>query len=214
MKGKQKYKIYINQTKVILKPSSKVDRNKASDTVLVVKYINTPKQILNYIDMFEKSTRIKKLVLHSQNYDKLLADFLSLFKVVEAAGGIVENENKELLMIFRRGNWDLPKGKLDPGESLEEAAVREVMEETSVSHIDLGEKIGVTRHTYRTRSKSRAIKQSHWYKMRCPDQILIPQYEEDIEEAAWMILDEAMKKQPIYASIAYILKKYKKKQKA
>ena len=62
-----------------------------------------------------------------------------------AAGGLVTNENNELLMIFRRGKWDLPKGKLDKGETIEECAIREVEEETGIgNHMTCPSMIGVT----------------------------------------------------------------------
>ncbi len=65
-----------------------------------------------------------------------------------AAGGIVVNPNKEILWIFRRGFWDLPKGKLDPNESIEACAIREVMEETGISNLVLGDLILTTKHLY------------------------------------------------------------------
>src|SRR5687768_2564827 len=56
--------------------------------------------------------------------------FQKKFTPVLAAGGLVQNEKEELLMIYRKGKWDLPKGKLDKNEKLEDCALREVMEET------------------------------------------------------------------------------------
>src|SRR4026209_2051160 len=71
------------------------------------------------------------------NLDELKKAFLKKFTLVRAAGGFIENENKELLMIFRKGKWDLPKGKLDKGETLEECVVREVKEETGLKTVQL-----------------------------------------------------------------------------
>jgi 8-oxo-dGTP pyrophosphatase MutT (NUDIX family) len=68
--------------------------------------------------------------------------------IIIAGGGIVTNELGELLMIFRRGKWDLPKGKLDEGESIEDCAIREVEEETGVKNLKLGAKLLVTEHEY------------------------------------------------------------------
>jgi len=51
-------------------------------------------------------------------------------------------------MIFRRGKWDLPKGKLDKGETLEQCAVREVREETGLKKIKLQSPLMTTYHTY------------------------------------------------------------------
>lgn len=104
-----------------------------------------------------------------------------------AAGGLVTNDNKELLMIFRRGKWDLPKGKLDKGETIEECAVREVEEETGVSNIELGGLIGITTHEYfDPYLKKDVVKESHWYKMKVSGATtLIPQTEEDITAITW-----------------------------
>src|SRR6185369_1375331 len=104
-----------------------------------------------------------------------------------AAGGLVTNDNNQLLMIFRRGKWDLPKGKLDKGETIEECAVREVEEETGLKNVQLGALIGITYHEYFDRwLKKQAIKESHWYKMKVSGETtLIPQMEEDITEITW-----------------------------
>lgn len=103
-----------------------------------------------------------------------------------AAGGIVENGEKEILMIFRRGKWDLPKGKLDEGETIEECAVREVEEETGLRSIQQGELIDVTLHTYIEKGKE-IEKETYWYAMKVEgDQKLVAQSEEDIEEIRWV----------------------------
>ena len=74
-------------------------------------------------------------------------------KIIKAGGGLVLNEKGELLMIYRRGKWDLPKGKLDEGETIEECAVREVMEETGVVNVERGELITIGHHEYFDRFK-------------------------------------------------------------
>ena len=57
--------------------------------------------------------------------------------IIKAGGGLVKNEKGEVLFMFRKGKWDLPKGKLDPGETMDACAVREVMEETGVSGLSI-----------------------------------------------------------------------------
>ena len=98
------------------------------------------------------------------------------------------NDAGELLMIFRRGKWDLPKGKLDEGETILECAVREVQEETGLQQIEHGELIGITYHEYfDPYLKEEVIKESHWFAMRVRgEQTLIPQTEEDITEIKWV----------------------------
>jgi 8-oxo-dGTP pyrophosphatase MutT (NUDIX family) len=119
--------------------------------------------------------------------------FWKKFIIVKAAGGLVENEKNELLMIFRRGKWDLPKGKLDNGETLEQCAIREVEEETGLTKITLLTPLLTTFHTYHEGSKF-ILKESSWYKMKVDGkQNLQPQTEEDILEIKWVTLAEAKK---------------------
>src|SRR5688572_3663924 len=105
-------------------------------------------------------------ILYDKDFEKLKKAFYKHFKVIIASGGVVFNSNEEILLIFRKGKWDLPKGKLDKGETLEECAVREVEEETGIKNIKLEEKVIITYHTYIEFGKH-ILKESHWYKMRC-----------------------------------------------
>jgi 8-oxo-dGTP pyrophosphatase MutT (NUDIX family) len=130
-------------------------------------------------------------------------------KRIIAAGGLVFNDRNELLMIFRRGFWDLPKGKLDDGESIEACAVREVEEETGLKDIELGKFITITLHEYfDPYLKEEVIKESHWYHMKVKgDPQLIPQTEEDITEIKWvdkMVLPDYLNN--TYANIIEVIK--------
>ena len=109
-------------------------------------------------------------------------------KKIIAAGGLVFNEKNELLMIFRRGKWDLPKGKLDEGEAIEDCAVREVKEETGLENVSIENFTGLTFHEYfDTHLNEDVRKETHWYKMKAKGmQALIPQTEEDIEIIEWV----------------------------
>ena len=125
------------------------------------------------------------IFLHS-NLDELKKTFWKKFTIVQAAGGLVSNPANEILMIFRRGKWDLPKGKLDEGETLEQCAVREVEEETGLKKIQLKEHLLTTYHTYHESGKF-ILKESYWYRMHISQQqLLVPQAEEDIAEARWV----------------------------
>jgi 8-oxo-dGTP pyrophosphatase MutT (NUDIX family) len=105
-----------------------------------------------------------------------------------AAGGVVVNPNKEILWIFRRGFWDLPKGKLDPNETIEACAIREVMEETGISNLVLGDFILTTKHQYHDIYLNTEVeKTTYWYQMTTDTiQEGVPQTEEDIEAIAWV----------------------------
>ncbi len=109
-------------------------------------------------------------------------------KTLLAGGGLVKNEQGQLLMIYRRGKWDLPKGKLDPGETMEQCAVREVMEETGLQAVELGELIEISCHEYFDPFLlEEVIKETHWYHMIAKGkQALTPQTAEDITEIKWV----------------------------
>ena len=131
--------------------------------------------------------------------------------IIVAAGGLVWNENNELLMIFRQEKWDLPKGKLDEGESIETCAIRELREETGLKEVILGEFIGITHHEYFDRFiNAPAIKESHWYNMRSnSNQYLNPQLEENITDIKWVSLDEISTfLANSYLNIEIIIKQY------
>ncbi len=110
-----------------------------------------------------------------------------------AAGGLVTNPNGEILWIFRRGFWDLPKGKLDDGETIQSCAVREVQEETGLKNIQLHQMIGFTNHTYfDPYLKEEVVKRTYWFHMTIPDlQEGNPQTTEDIEKLEWNTLNKA-----------------------
>lgn len=130
------------------------------------------------------------IFLHT-NFEELKNAFLKKFKVITAAGGLVINENDEVLLIYRRGVWDLPKGKQDDLESIEECAVREVKEETGVTELVLKRFLLTTYHTYREDGDS-ILKETHWFKMKAPGNTeLIPQAEEQITMIQWSPLERA-----------------------
>ena len=108
-------------------------------------------------------------------------------KQLIAAGGLLTNPEGAILWIFRRGFWDLPKGKLDEGETIQTCAVREVQEETGIQHIQLHGMLNFTNHTYfDTYLNEEVVKRTYWFHMTIPDfQEGIPQISEDIEKIEW-----------------------------
>ncbi|MDR1416819.1 MAG: NUDIX domain-containing protein [Prevotellaceae bacterium] len=120
------------------------------------------------------------------------AHFCSRYRLIEAAGGLVKNSSGEYLVIFRNGRWDLPKGKREEGERMEQTAIREVMEECGVDGLTLQGLLLTTYHTY-TLQDVDVLKQTCWYAMsysgnRCE---LQPQAEEGIEVAEFLPVEKA-----------------------
>ncbi|MBT9485102.1 MAG: hypothetical protein A2546_02730 [Sphingobacteriia bacterium RIFOXYD2_FULL_35_12] len=125
-------------------------------------------------------------------YGDLHINYIMQLRIIQAGGGLVLNEQNELLFIFRRGSWDLPKGKVDSGETIEACALREVEEETGVGNLTLVDFVGITQHQYfDPYLQEEVIKESHWYIMTVKGvPALIPQTEEDITDIKWVPLAE------------------------
>lgn len=124
-------------------------------------------------------------VFHHEDVEALFKAFRKHFVVTEAAGGLVRNDQQELLMIYRRGKWDLPKGKLDPGETIEACALREVEEECGITGTSIVAPYRTTYHVYDEFGKH-ILKPSHWFWMHSPGvQGLVPQTAEQITAIEW-----------------------------
>jgi 8-oxo-dGTP pyrophosphatase MutT (NUDIX family) len=128
--------------------------------------------------------------------------FITEFEIIHAAGGIVINEKEEILMIYRLDRWDFPKGKIEPKEKTETAAIREVQEETGIQKIEIRRKLMTTYHTY-TLDRSEILKETRWFEMVAEsNETLKPQINEGITEVVWVSKAEvAQKLQNSYQNI-------------
>ena len=182
-------RVYINNNLLLLTQRSEGTPFEIEESAvsLIVQYSEKPKSLFQYIDKLEKNERHFPVMVTSNNLPQLWEDFKSLYQTISAAGGVVKNTHDEVLLIHRRGSWDLPKGKIDKGETPEMAAVREVQEETGLQTVVLGNTLGVTYHTYSQKEK-RILKLTHWYAMETPETKLSPQTSEDIDQAVWVNL--------------------------
>lgn len=141
---------------------------------------------LNPANLLQKFDNNNTLYLICNDCERRFSEFCGMFAAVEAAGGVVENPADGILMIFRRGWWDLPKGHVEAGETHEETALREVEEETGLRGLSIRKPLGTTQHFYRMHGRWE-MKRTWWYAMDCPDSgHPVPQTEEDITEVRWL----------------------------
>ena len=141
--------------------------------------------------------------------DECWKDFKRNFKLISAAGGLVLNSHQEFLFIFRGGKWDLPKGKIEKGEQIKEAALREVEEECGISELILGEYLITTYHIFFQNNKNK-LKETHWFEMETKsNEVLIPQLEEGISIAMFKDKKETLKAlENSYGNISLVFEKY------
>ena len=137
-------------------------------------------------NLLQKIQNTKRQVWIVPDVEAFYRALLDQFPSIEAGGGLVENAAGGILMIFRHTRWDLPKGKREPGERIEDCAVREVEEETGIPAPERGEKLAVTTHFYRLDGEWTA-KKTTWYRMRYTGtEPPVPQTEEDITAIEWV----------------------------
>lgn len=137
-------------------------------------------------NLMQKIGNGKTLWIVAEDPSAVFEDFKAMFLNVEAAGGVVSDGGGRVLMIFRKGWWDLPKGHVEAGETAAEAAMREVEEETGLAGLSPERLITETYHFYDDFGRWE-IKRTVWYEMKCVGAgNTAPQYEEGIERAEWL----------------------------
>ena len=172
------YKSFVNEKKISIN-TSVTDAEK-----------NLPYEDKNTIEIaldLLENTSCKSANIYGKNADEIWDYFCDSFINIEAAGGIVKNTNGDILFIHRLGKWDLPKGKLEDNETIENAAIREVKEETGIQNLTIIRFINTTYHIYKDKKNNIPIlKTTFWYLMNYKgDSSLKPQTEEGITKAEW-----------------------------
>lgn len=215
--------VFINDIPLIIKKfSEKVYKHKY-DLVLAADADFTSKDLVGdvlvrdatpvFMDRMLRLMEVKKLkkldslTLLVKKKKNLILHLKDQFKIAKAAGGLVVKDG-QVLMIYRLGKWDLPKGKLNRDEDVPLGAMREVEEECNIK-VELGEKLPSTWHSYAYKG-NKMLKKTSWYVMRClDDSVMRPQTEEYIEEVRWMSPQDALSRlEESYASIALVVRHY------
>ena len=177
------YKIYFDHRTIFL--TNQFDKYYKKYDGLFVKYLNEI-QLAYVMELFRNIKEIKNVFIIHHDIEKIFKEFKTFFNVVEAAGGLVYNSKGQVLMIKRRGKWDLPKGKKEEGEDPDKCAIREVKEECSIDSLEIKDLIHITYHSY-SQEGSMILKKTYWYKMfSMGESTLFPQTEEDISEVKWV----------------------------
>ncbi len=150
-------------------------------------------ELANIPQMMEMNTNLNHLIVCENNLysqEDIYRKITSNLHIINAGGGLISNSDGKFLMIYRRGVWDLPKGKQEEGEDIKDTAIRETAEEVGLE-CDLGDLICVTEHIYRI-EKSLILKKTYWFSMYYSgEKIPVPQTVEQIEKCVWCTPEEA-----------------------
>jgi ADP-ribose pyrophosphatase YjhB (NUDIX family) len=181
------YKVFVGDKPIIL-------------TSVVEKETNFKNYLLNTVNIGKVIKELNKATVNEirlihKNKDKLLKKFLKKLPNVIAGGGKVFNDKNEVLFIYRNDKWDLPKGKAEGEESIEETAIREVTEETGVTGLEITKPIETTYHIFKRNGRYK-IKVTYWFEMKTAyNGKLIAQEKEGITKVKWLNheqVDEAL----------------------
>ncbi len=189
--------IYLIDNKNLYKPGSKS----------ILEPVTSEAEMRKKYEALFRQQDIDEAYFLNDKLENLLTFFSAMFKIIEAAGGLVQNEEGKWLFIFRNGKWDLPKGKIEKGEKVKTAAIREVEEECGISKLQIVKELSSTYHTYFMEEKQ-VLKRTYWFEMTCADtSALVPQVEEGITDVQWLAKSEFKKvKTNTYESILDVLK--------
>ncbi len=172
------YKVFVKEVAIIVTSNKNAFKNHNTFNIKKVNFNHIVDQIEN--------NGLTDVVLYSKNEAKLLKRLHKLLPLVVAGGGLVLNRDNDFLFIQRNGKWDLPKGKAEDDETIEQTAIREVEEETGVKNVKISNYLGDTYHTFSRKGKLK-LKLTHWFIMETSSvKKLKPQKKEGITKAVWL----------------------------
>ncbi|MFT4752883.1 MAG: ADP-ribose pyrophosphatase YjhB (NUDIX family) [Salibacteraceae bacterium] len=174
------YKVFVNKTPIVLTENMEISLKKKC----VIIPFKDGKQLVDIVWGLEATKSKVPVYITHFDLDELWTCFVSQFKYVQAAGGMVFNDDNKFLVIHRNGKWDLPKGHLKKGERPEFGGMREVEEECGINGLSIISPLANTFHMYDR--DGMVLKKTFWYIMRSSfDQELTPQLEEGIDQVVW-----------------------------
>ncbi|NND63358.1 MAG: NUDIX hydrolase [Flavobacteriaceae bacterium] len=179
------YKVFVKDIPIIIS----TEKNIGSQ------YTAIPLKLARFKKLIKKINKGKLIYvnLYHKNEEKIEKFLKKKLPFVKAAGGLVYNDKKEILFIYRNDKWDLPKGHIEKGESYEKAAVREVEEETGLQNVVVKKFITKTYHVFKRNGKFK-LKATYWYEMFTTyDGPLKPEKSEGIKKAKWKNFEKTQK---------------------
>ena len=198
------YKVFVNDKPIILTDSLKKNN---TFPVFVFKDL-----VIDELIYRLKKGSIKGANLYAPHLEQSWEIFKQNFKVIKAGGGLVLNDKKEVLFIYRGNKWDLPKGRIEKDEKIDETAVREVEEECGITNVFIKEFLIITYHLFSFNGENR-LKETHWYLMNSTHKgKLTPQLEEGITQVVFKNNEESLNAlEDTYANIILVYNEYLKK---
>ncbi|MEJ6736302.1 MAG: NUDIX domain-containing protein [Flavobacteriales bacterium] len=197
------YKVFVNE-KVICFTNNEENCNQF-DQKLVLHFFS--REYIPFLLLLLNGEDKKNIAIVVTDCEVAFMEFQKFFKIIRAAGGIVSNKNNEKLFIYRLDKWDLPKGKIEKGEEIKTAAIREIEEECGIADLTIQNQLQDTYHVYTFKGQL-ILKQTYWFELTSSfDGELVPQLEEDITKVEWLTNADIENKVLVntYASIKELL---------
>ena len=191
-------KIFVGNKPIVL--TTKIEKETGFKNLMIDSV-----DIIRVLQLLKKN-KYKSVRLVGSNEDELLESFLKLLPNVIAGGGKVFNSKGHILFIYRNGKWDLPKGKAEANETIDQTALREVEEETGIRDLSICKPLEITYHIFKRNNKI-LLKKTYWFEMYSSyEGDFKPQEKEGITKVKWIDPKKLKKvKKNIYANIDQLL---------
>lgn len=177
------YKVFVNGK--LIKLIDDYADYLSDEHTLFLKF-KSPEALSFSVDLLVKSTALRQLVIFNEDLEELWENFKSKYNFVHAGGGLVKNSDDKTLFIYKKGKWDLPKGKVDDNEKIADTAIREVKEECGIDDLEIVRELGSTHHIFKQNNQA-MLKKTTWYEMKSDfDGKFKVDKKEGIEKAEWL----------------------------